>query len=317
MCNILIINRTMEYVTLNNGVKMPMVGLGTFNIPLEKMVDVVGNAYKLGYRQFDTAWKYRNEGNIARALKVNGIKRENVFITTKVDVDALYYWGYHYGKRGIFNVRSFKSIRKAIEESFEHLGTDYIDLFLVHWPYPIYRKMYKELESFYREGRIRAIGVCSCLPPHLEALKEVSDIVPAVNQFEISPLNTQKKLIKYCQERGIAVEAMSTFSHFRSSVPRQEIFGNDILQSIAEKYQKSVSQIVLRWLVQQGIIVIPKTCNMTHLQENISLFDFELTVEEMSRIDSLDGGKFLNYNPYNALKGLPRKYREWSGFVCN
>ena len=215
----------------------------------------------------------------------------------------------------MFNVRSFKSVRRAVEESFENLGTDYVDLFLVHWPWPIYRKMYKVLTSFYKEGRIRAIGVCSSLPPHLEALKEVSDVVPAVNQFEISPLNTQKELIRYCQERGIAVEAMSTFSHFRSNVVRKEIVENDTIRPIAEKYGKTIPQIILRWLVQQDVIVIPKTWDLQHLKENISLFDFELTADEMGVIDLLNRGKFLNYNPYNAFRGLPRKYKKWKGFV--
>lgn len=305
----------MEYITLNNGVEMPKVGLGTFLIPQDKIVDTIGAAYGMGYRQFDTAWRYRNEQEIAKALKINHIKREDVFITTKVNADALYYFGYWYGKHSVFNVRSFKSVRRAVEESFENLGTDYVDLFLVHWPWPIYRKMYKVLTSFYKEGRIRAIGVCSSLPPHLEALKEVSDVVPAVNQFEISPLNTQKELIRYCQERGIAVEAMSTFSHFRSNVVRKEIVENDTIRPIAEKYGKTIPQIILRWLVQQDVIVIPKTWDLQHLKENISLFDFELTVDEMGVIDLLNRGKFLNYNPYNAFRGLPRKYKKWKGFV--
>ena len=304
-------------ITLNNGVQMPQVGLGTFLIPKENISSTIGEAYRLGYRYFDTAWRYYNEKEIASALKENGIKREDIFITTKVNIDALYFWGYKPGKRGYFhNLRNFKSIKDAVEESFEHLGTDYIDLFLVHYPWRNYLKMYKVLEELYKEGRIRAIGVCSCLPPHLEALKEVSDIVPAVNQFEISPLNTQKELIKYCQERGIQVEAMSTFSHFRSNEPRIEITESPIIKPIAQKYGKSIPQIVLRWLVQQGITVIPKTWNFDHLKENISLFDFELTEEEMNIIDSMDKGKFLNYNPYlpTAKKGLPKKYLEWSGF---
>ena len=250
----------MEYLTLNNGIEMPKVGLGTFLIPKENITKVIGEAYDMGYRQFDTAWRYHNEREIAKALKANSISREDIFITTKVNADALYYFGYKYGKRSLFNIRSFRPVRKAIEESFEHLGTDYIDLFLVHWPWPIYRKMYKELTSLYYEGRIRAIGVCSCLPPHLEALKDVSDVIPAVNQFEISPLNTQKQLIKYCQERGICVEAMSTFSHFRSNEPRKEIIESEIIKPIAEKYGKSIPQIVLRWLIQQDIAIIPKTC---------------------------------------------------------
>lgn len=304
----------MEYITLNNGVRMPQVGLGTFLIPKENLSRTIAQAYEMGYRQFDTAWRYHNEADIARALKSNGIKREDVFITTKVNADALYYFGYWYGKHSIINVRSFKPVSKAIQESFDNLATDYIDLFLVHWPWPIYRKMYKQLTKFYKEGRIRAIGVCSCLPPHLEALKEISDVVPAVNQFEISPLNTQKELIKYCEDRGIQVEAMSTFSHFRSNMPRNEILENVVIQPIAEKYKKSVAQVILRWLIQQKIIVIPKTWNDIHLKENISLFDFALTDEEMIIIDSLDQGKFLNYNPYNAFRGLPKKYKDWKSF---
>lgn len=293
---------------------MPRVGLGTFLIPPDSISETIAAAYDMGYRLFDTAWRYRNEGLIADALKKHGIKREDVFITTKVNADALYYFGYWYGKHSVFNLRSFKSIRKAIEESFEHLGTDYIDLFLVHWPWPIYRKMYKVLTSFYEQGRIRAIGVCSCLPPHLEALKDLSDVIPAVNQFEISPLNTQKKLIQYCQERGICVEAMSTFSHFRSNEPRKEIIENETIQIIADKYRKTVPQVVLRWLMQQNVVVIPKTWDKNHLKENISVFDFSLSSDEMKVIDSLDKGRFLNYNPYNAFRGLPRKYKNWQGF---
>lgn len=304
----------MNKIVLNNGVEMPQVGLGTFLIPKGDLERTIGEAYDLGYRQFDTAWRYYNEAEIAKALKKHHINREDVFITTKINADALYRYGFKYGKRSIFNIRNCKSIATAINESFGNLKTDYIDLFLVHFPWPIYREMYKNLEKFYKEGRIRAIGVCSCLPPHLEALREISDIVPAVNQFEISPLNTQKELIKYCQDRGIAVEAMSTFSHFRSTAPRLEVLENEKIKPIAVKYGKSVAQVVLRWLIQQNIIIIPKTWDSNHLQENIDVFDFELTSEEMNIIDSLDEGKFLNYNPYAATKGLPKKYKQWSGF---
>ena len=304
----------MNSIKLNNGIEMPQIGMGTFLIPREEISRTIGRAYELGYRQFDTAWRYRNEGAIAQALKDNGIKREDVFITTKVNADALYFFRYWYGKHRIFNVRNFKSIRRAVEESFEHLGTDYIDLFLVHWPWPMFLKMYEVLTEFYKEGRIRAIGVCSFLPPHLEALKTVSDVVPAVNQFEISPLNTQKQLIKYCQERGIAVEAMSTFSHFRSNTPRTEITQNPVIKEIADVKGKSIVQVILRWLYQQEIILIPKTWIDEHLQENINILDFELTPEEMATIDSLDQGKFLNYNPYSILSTLPKKFNTWKGF---
>lgn len=288
---------------------MPQVGLGTFLIPKESLSGTIINAYNLGYRQFDTAWRYHNETDIANALREHHIKREEVFLTTKINVDAFYFWGYGYGWRHILNWRNFKSYKRIVQESFDNLRTDYIDLFLVHHPWHNFLEMYDVLTDFYKQGKIRAIGVSSFLPSHIEALKEVSDVVPAVNQFEISPLNTQKPLIKYCQEKGIAVQAMSTFSHFRSNEPRTEITENDAIRHISEKYGKSIVQVVLRWLIQQNIIVIPKTWNPIHLNENISVFDFELTPEEMSMIDSFDKGRYLNYDPTMTVKYVPKKYR--------
>ncbi|MCM1452580.1 MAG: aldo/keto reductase [Clostridium sp.] len=298
-------------VKLNNGIEMPQIGLGTFLIPKEELKKTIGEAFRLGYRQFDTAWRYHNEREIAEALNENGIKREEVFITTKVNADALYRFKYWYGKHRFMNIRNFKSIRNAILESFDNLQTEYVDLFLVHWPWPMYLKMYKELDRLYREGRIRAIGVSSFTEGHLRSLAEVSDIVPAVNQFEISPLNTQKELINFCRKMGIQPEAMSTFSHFRSNEPRKEILENPILMDLAKTKNKSVAQIVLRWLVQQGVAIIPKTWNFHHLKENIDLFDFELSPSEMEIIDSLNQGQCLNYNPYapHILKCIPKKYK--------
>lgn len=304
----------MNTITLNNGVKMPQVGLGTFLIPNTNIIETIGKAYELGYRSFDTAWRYHNENEIAEALNVHGIKREEVFITTKVNADALYFKRYHGGKLSFLNI-PIRSVKRAVEMSFENLGgAEYVDLFLVHTPWPMYPKMYEVLTDFYHQGRIRAIGVSSFLPPMIESLKDVSDVVPAVNQFEISPLNTQKQLIKYCQERGIAVEAMSTFSHFRSNTPRTEITENPVIKEIADAKGKSVVQVVLRWLLQQDIILIPKTWDVNHLKENINIFDFELNEDEMTVIDGLDRGKFLNYNPYGLLKNVPKKYKGWTGF---
>lgn len=301
----------MRTIKLNNGIDMPQIGLGTFLIPKDRLSRTIAEAYELGYRNFDTAWRYHNESDIANALKENGIKREDVFITTKVNRDALYFGNYKVGKRSIFNIRNFKSVKSVIQESFDNLKTDYIDLFLLHWIHPLdlTLRMYEELTRLYHEGRIRAIGVCSSLPAHFAAYADVSDVVPAVNQFEISPLNTQKQLIKYCQERGIAVEAMSTFSHFRSNEPRKEIVENKKILEIAQKHGKSSVQVVLRWMVQQGLVVIPKTWCREHLIENISLDDFELSEEEMALIDSLDKGKFLNYDPCPWVKKMPMKYR--------
>ena len=304
----------MKTITLNNGIKMPQLGLGTFLIPNENIIETIGRAYDLGYRSFDTAWRYHNEKEIAKALTVHGINREEVFITTKVNADALFYKRYHGGKLKFLNI-PIRSVKRAVEMSFENLGeAEYVDLFLVHTPWPMYPKMYEVLTDFYHQGRIRAIGVSSFLPPMIESLKEVSDVVPAVNQFEISPLNTQKQLIKYCKEKGIAVEAMSTFSHFRSNEPRKEITENESIKPIAEKYGKSIVQVILRWLIQQDVIAIPKTWEESHLKENINIFDFELTQEEMAVIDGLDQGKFLNYNPYGLLKNVPKKYQGWTGF---
>ena len=299
----------MKNIKLNNGILMPQIGFGTYRIDLSILPETIVNAYNLGYRQFDTAWRYGNENVIAKTLEDNGIKRNDVFITTKINLDSLYFFGYHYGYKRIYNWRNFKTIERAILESFDNLNTNYIDLFLIHHPYHNYLKMYEVLTRLYKEGRIKAIGVSSFLPCHIKSLAEVSDIVPAVNQFEISPLNTQKSLIKFCQDRGIAVQAMSTFSHFRSNEARTEITESKIIKPIATKYGKSIVQVVLRWLIQQNIIVIPKTWDIKHMKENISIFDFELTKEEMDIIDSMDKGKYLNYDPTAMVKYAPKKYR--------
>ena len=303
----------MKYYTLNNGIEMPAIGLGTFLLPNERMSEIIGEAYRLGYRKFDTAYKYGNERSIAKALKENGIKREDVFITTKISGDDLYLWRY-FCRKSFLNIRNFTSVKKSILKSFSELQTDYVDLFLIHMAFPNFLKQWEELDKLYKEGRIRAIGVSSFLPPHIDALKEVSDTVPVLNQFEISPLNTQKKLIAYCQNKEIIPEAMSTFAHWRSWEPRKEIIENENIISMAEKRGKSPVQIVCKWMLDQGISIIPKTDNPKHLAENINILDIELTKEEKTQIDSMDLGKFLNYNPYIALKNLPKKYRGWKGF---
>lgn len=302
----------MKSTILNTGFPIPLVGLGTYSLPSAKIPQIIEHALNQGYRLFDCAWKYKNEKIIGNTLKASGIKREELFISSMLNIDALYHFGYYYGKRRIFNIRNTKTIRDAILESFDNLGVDYMDLFLVHWPWFNYRDMYVELTKLHYEGRIRSIGVCSCLPQHIEALKEVSDIIPAVNQIEISPLNTQKKLICYCQKNGIHIEAMSVFSHFRSNKPRLEILNNPAIIPIAKKYGKTIAQIVLRWLIQQEITVIPKSCNPHYIADNISVFDFQLSKEDMLRIDSLDKGSFLNYNPYNAINSIPDNFRQFN-----
>lgn len=292
---------------------MPQAGLGTFLIPPQEIERTVITAYDMGYRLFDTAWRYHNEADIAKALKSHGVNREDVFITTKLNIDALYFGGFSYGIKRLTNIPC-RTIKDAIQESFNNLQTEYVDLFLIHFPFPMFMKMWKALEGFYKEGRIRAIGVSNFLDPHMEALGDISDVVPAVNQFEISPLNTQERLVQYCQDKGVAVNAMSTFSHYRSNEPRTELLDHPLISRIAESHGKSTVQVVLRWLIQRNIIVIPKTWDESNLLDNISIFDFRLTEDEMQLINSLDGGVFLNYNPYVAQKGLPKKYKQWEGF---
>lgn len=298
----------MNTIILNNGVKMPQMGLGTYLIPKDKLSYTIGLAYDLGYRLFDTAWRYHNEKEIAQALKENHISREDVFITSKFNITGSYK---SLCVKDYLLSLKIRPIKSVLEQSFNDLNTDYIDLYLMHWPYPMWKAIYEQMSSFYVQKRFKAIGVCSFLQPHIEALKDNFDITPAVNQFEISPLNTQKSLIKYCQSNKIQVEAMSTFSHYRSTEARPEILQNTTLMQIAEKHNKSVVQVVLRWMLQQNIVIIPKTWDPNYLKENISIFDFELDKHDMSSVDSLDGGEFLNYNPYKATQGYKSYFKKW------
>ncbi|MBD5355814.1 MAG: aldo/keto reductase [Bacteroides sp.] len=300
----------MKYVTLNNGVEMPLVGFGTAYLPKGKITNIIGNAYEVGFRKFDTAIAYNNEKEIGDAFNKLGIKREDIFLQTKIGMPSLYYGTFHYGRKRILNVRKLHSIAYEIESSMRRLGTDYIDMFLLHWPDPKFEKLYRELEKFYNSGKIRAIGVCSFLPPHFEWLKKNTRIPPTLNQFEISPLNSQKRLIQYCKDHEIQPEAMSTFSHFKSSVPRVEIFSNPLLVEIADKHKVSVPQVVNRWLLQQHISIVPKSQNPAHIAENIDLFAFHLNDDEMQTIDSLDKGKFLNYNPCVATYSVPKDMKD-------
>lgn len=311
----------METFTLANGIPMPRVGMGTYRIDQNILPDTIKAAYELGYRKFDTAWRYKNERLLTDTLfSTLGIKREDIFITTKVISHALFLWGWHGNSDWMHKAFNYltrvRSIEKAVEMSFKNLNVEYVDLFLVHAVCPWYREMYEVLTKFYHQGRIRAIGVSSFLPPHIESLRDVSDVVPMVNQFEISPRNTQKQLIEYCKSNGIVPEAMSTLSHYQSNEVRTEILENDKIVGIARKFGggKTPAQIVWRWLYQQGVSIIPKTWNLIHLKENISIFDFELSPEDMELIDSLDEGKFLNYDCYTKLQYLPKKYQDWTGF---
>lgn len=286
----------MEFATLNNGVQMPMVGLGSHMIPNDQMSKVIAIAYEVGYRKIDTAWLYGNEEFIGNALKENGIPREEMFITSKLNVNNLYWRGYH---QRLPNIR-IRSVRRAFEDSCKRLGTDYLDLYLLHWPSPGYEKQWEEVTKLYEEGHIKAIGVSSFLPHHLERLFSLFSIIPAVNQFEINPRNTQIEDTLYNQNKGIMVEAYASFGTTKANENAStDIIGNEIIVGIAKNHKKTPSQVVLRWTVQRGISVIPRSKSRVHLAENLDIFDFVLNEEEMVAINDLNKNRYSRGNPHN------------------
>ena len=285
----------MEYITLNNGAKMPMVGLGTHKLPNEQLNNIIPLAYELGYRKFDTAWLYENEQYIGNALKTNNIPREQIFLTSKLHNDNLYLGGYH---RRIPNLR-IRSVRKAFENSCKKLGTDYLDLYLIHWPFDGFEKMWEDVVKLYEDRRIRAIGVSSFLPKHLDDLLSKTSVIPAVNQFEINPRNSQTKEILYNQNKGIHVEAYASFGTTKANeTASTDILGNESILAISESHGKTPSQIILRWTTQKGISVIPRSKSRNHLMENLNIFDFELSPEEMKSIDALNQNRYSRGNPH-------------------
>ncbi len=285
----------MEFKTLNNGTKIPMVGLGTHAIPNNQMTKVIATAYEVGYRKIDTAWLYGNEEFIGQALKENGIPREEMFITSKLHINNLYLRG---RQSRFLNLR-IRSVRKAFEDSCKRLGTDYLDLYLIHWPFCGYEKMWDELVKLQEKGRIKAIGVSSFLPKHLEALQQHSGIVPAVNQFELNPINSQVDDTAYNQKKGIHVEAYASFGTSRANeTASSDILGNETILGLAANHKKTPSQIVLRWTVQRGVSVIPRSKSREHLAENLDIFDFKLSEEEMAAIYAMNQNKYSRGNPH-------------------
>lgn len=285
----------MDNVKLNNGIEMPMVGLGTHKIPNEQMNDVIPLAFELGYRKFDTAWLYQNEEAIGKAIKNNNIPRDQIFITSKLHIDNLYFHRYHYNKP---NLR-IRSVAKAVKDSCRRLRTDYLDLYLVHWPFLGYEKMYEDVLKLQDAGIIKTVGVSSFLPMHLQQLEKMSFPTPAVNQYEVNPLNSQIEETKYNQSKGIHVEAYASFGTTRATeTASNDILGNKDIVSIGEAHGKTPSQVVLRWTVQRGISVIPRSKSRKHLAENLDIFDFALTNDEMERINALNQNRYSRSDPH-------------------
>lgn len=255
---------------LNNGVEIPVIGLGVFRSQAgEETERAVQYALQAGYRMIDTATAYNNEESVAAGIRRAGMKREDVFITTKLSRGAQ---------------RDGKEI-EAFEESLKKLDTDYIDLYLIHWPIEDkkYVRAWKIMEKLYHEGRIRAIGVSNFHKQHLDELAKVSDIVPAVNQIELHPLLNQEKLREVCAQRGIIVQAWSPLGGKGAT-----IMDDERIKTIGAKYGKSPAQVILRWDIQQGINVFPKSVHQERIVENVDIFDFELSQEDMNVINSMD-----------------------------
>lgn len=255
-----------DAAVLNNGVRMPWLGLGVFQVADgEEVINSVRWALEAGYRSIDTAAGYQNETGVGTAIKESGIPREELFITTKLANKD----------------QGYESTLKAFEESRRKLGVDYIDLYLIHWPgRDKYKETWRAFEKLYNEGYIRAIGVSNFQIHHLESLKESSGIIPAVNQVEFHPLLTQKELLAYCKREGIQLEAWSPIMKGNLDLP--------ILQDLAAKYGKTPAQIVLRWDLQLGVVTIPKSVRKERILENADIFDFELSEEDMRAIDTLN-----------------------------
>lgn len=268
----------MQHVTLNNGITMPQLGFGVYLIKDEKMDTVVEHAFQAGYRAIDTAQIYQNEAGLGRAIKKSNLKREELFITTKV-------WNSHQG---------YDKTLEAFEDSLERLQLDYIDLYLVHWPTPKFNKYietYKALEKLYEDGKVRAIGVCNFELEHLETLLNECRIKPVVNQIECHPYLQQREMKAFCKDQQIFIQSWSPI--YRG----EEIFDEPIIKALAEKHGKTPAQIIIRWHLQENSIVIPKSVTPSRIRENIDVFDFNLTKEDMESIRTLDQNKRRGPHP--------------------
>ncbi|MDK8180102.1 aldo/keto reductase [Paenibacillus sp. UMB4589-SE434] len=276
------IKNLQDTVTLHNGVKMPGFGLGVFKVEEgPELVNAVKVAIKHGYRSIDTAAIYGNEEGVGQGIREGiqaaGISREEVFVTSKV-------WNADLG---------YESTIAAYETSLKKLGLDYLDLYLIHWPVEgKYKEAWRALETLYREGRVKAIGVSNFHVDHLENLLKDAEIKPVINQVECHPRLTQKELQAFCEKHGIQLEAWSPLM-------QGELLDNEVLTKIAAKYNKSVAQVILRWDLQHGIITIPKSTKEHRIVENAAIFDFELTNEDMKLMDDLNQNHRVGPDPDN------------------
>lgn len=270
----------MKEFKLNNGVKIPVVGLGVFRLEdAKEAYDTVKSGLQNGYRHIDTAMIYGNEEAVGKAIRDSGIARSQIFVTTKLWND---------------DQRSGK-VQEAIDSSLKKLGMDYVDLYLVHWPVKgTYVSIWKGMEKVYKSGKAKAIGVSNYNPHHLDDLLKEAEIVPAVNQIECHPYLTQEAVIDYCHQKGIIPEAWSPLGAGKSDVLSDPVIGK-----VAEKYGKTPAQIILRWNVERGVVVIPKSSNPKRQTENLEVLNFKLKDEDIKLICSLNKNKRLGSDPDN------------------
>ena len=270
----------MQTVCLNNGVQMPLEGVGVFQVPdAAQCEQAVSDALEAGYRLIDTAAAYMNEEAVGNAIHTSDIPRKDLFITTKLWVQDA----------------DYESAKKAFETSLNKLGLEYLDLYLIHQPFHDYYGAWRAMEELYKEGRIRAIGVSNFYPDRLVDLCVNAEIIPAVNQVECHPFFQQKDALKVMKEYGVQLEAWGPFAEGKNN-----FFKNPILAEIAAKYGKSVAQVALRWNVQRGVVVIPKSVHKERIQENFNIWDFELSDKDMETISDMDIGHSEIVNHFTA-----------------
>ena len=267
----------MEYVNLSNGLKMPILGYGVYQVTKEECERCVLDALKAGYRSIDTAQSYFNEEEVGNAIEKSGVPREEIFLTTKV-------WIEHYG---------YENTKASVLESMRKLKTDYLDLCLLHQPFADYYGAWRALEDLYEEGKIRAIGISNFYPDRMIDIASFSRIRPMVNQVETHPFNQQITATSYMDKYGIQIEAWAPFGEGRGG-----LFQNEILMEIGKKYGKTTAQVMLRWHIQRGVVVIPKSTHYERMVENLNVFDFALSDEDMAAIATLDKeeSSFFSHN---------------------
>lgn len=268
----------MEYVSLANGVKMPQLGYGVYQVTQDECERCVLDAISAGYRSIDTAQSYFNEEQVGLAIEKSGVERKDLFLTTKV-------WVEHYG---------YEAAKQSVMESMDKLRTDYLDLCLLHQPFSDYYGAWRALEELYEAGKIKAIGVSNFYPDRLVDICSFARIKPMVNQVETHPFNQQIEAKKWMDKYNVQIEAWAPFGEGRG-----DMFTNPVLEQIGRKYNKSTAQVILRWHIQRGVVVIPKSTHIERMKENINVFDFVLSDEDMAAINALDKAESVFFSHYD------------------